>query len=110
MRIRRLNENIEPMSKIEFIDPMEICPECGAIAMHLTDMSPLDIPDKYVSFEMGINFDDEIYAESICDNCGNKENIKGKITWQIKDEEKRNEYMEMYKKGIDPIEIKKYNL
>jgi len=106
MKIRRFNEN--NTDKYTYLDINEVCPECGAIAMNLIDHDQLYIPEKWGEHQ--INIDNELYADIKCDNCGYKEAIIGDIKWRTKNIEKRKEYVEMYKKGINPIEIKKYNL
>ncbi len=116
MKIRKFNENKNwyPSNKdddginLDQVDINDICPECGAFAMHIVDSSTLYHPEKYE--EYGINFDNEIYAESLCDNCGYKQQEFGTIKWNKKEKKKKLEYLEMYKKGIIPNEIQKYNL
>lgn len=109
MKIKRFNENIK---EERYIDPKEVCPECGAISMHLYDYSPFYISDKFVKDgEIGMNFDDNFYGSTVCDNCGYRDSIGGYIQWDTPSKmEKRKEYIEMYKKGISPVEIEKINL
>ena len=76
--------------------------------MYLTDYLPLFIPEKYDEDQM--NIDNEIYADIKCENCGYKESIIGDIKWKTKNIEKRKEYIELHKKGINPVEVQKYNL
>lgn len=108
MRIKRFNENI----KEKYIDPKEVCPECGAIAMHLYDHSSFDVPDKFVEDgENGMNFDDYFHGSTVCDNCGYRDTIEGYVKWNNPSKmKKREEYIELYRKGINPVEVQKYNL
>ncbi len=102
MKIRKFNEDVEH----KHINPMEVCEKCGEVAVHIVDSTPLYCPNKFESD--GMNFDDEQYTETICGNCGHKENILGKITWTPSDKQK--EYAGLISKGINPVEMKKYNL
>ena len=104
MKIRRFNENVEE----KHIDIDEVCPECGAIAMYLIDHHQLYIPEKWEEHQ--INIDNKLFADIKCDNCGYKESIIGDIKWRTKNIKKRKDYIELYKKGINPVEIQKYNL
>ena len=119
MKIRKFNEEIENISRENgrnsgqtfkeqhgHADPMEICTKCGAHAVHIMDNSSLYHPD---SFEpRGMNFDDEMYAETYCDNCKNIENIMGIIDWRPTTTQ--IEYSKMISKGINPINVKKYKI
>jgi len=102
MKIVKFNENIE----ISNIDSKEVCVNCGNIAVHLLDSSPLYIPEHFEP--EGLNFDDEIYSETICDKCGHKDNIIATINW--KPTKKQIEFADLIEKGMNPVEIKKYNL
>lgn len=42
-------------------------------------MDGLYFPDKFEPD--GMNFDDYVHAETICDKCGNREIIDGEIKW-----------------------------
>jgi predicted nucleic-acid-binding Zn-ribbon protein len=98
-------------SSLIFVDPMEVCPKCGAKAMHLMDNLSLYAPECYVTDDViGSNFDNAIYAESICDECGYIEHVMDKISWVVPNVEKRKKYVEMYKNGIDPVTVNKFNL
>jgi len=116
MRIKRFNENKNWYPKNHFddginldnVDINEICPKCGSFSMHIFDHQTISQPEKYE--EYGINFDSEIYAESICDECGYKQQEYGVIKWNKKEKEKKWEYLEIYKKGMHPKELKKYNI
>jgi len=58
----------------------KLCPKCGSTNTRLFDNESLYFPKENEPTESK-TFDTEIYAEFICDNCGEKNKVTGVINW-----------------------------
>jgi hypothetical protein len=68
------------MSKLQ-----TICPHCGSDHVRLINTDPIFIPNPEVtSNEKELyQWDEEIYAKAICDNCGTTLSFQGTINWNV---------------------------
>jgi Fe2+ or Zn2+ uptake regulation protein len=59
------------------------CPNCGSEMVRLFDNESLYRPEKNDIEYHGYNgYDNEIYAQALCDQCENQFNVKGYISWE----------------------------
>lgn len=69
-----------------------ICPHCGSDHVRLSSCQPIFIPEisRYdlesndeVQLKELYQWDEEIYAKAICDNCGTTLSFQGTIDWNF---------------------------
>jgi len=62
------------------------CKKCGSNHVRLIDNEPLFIPNphngKFTEVEL-YQWDEEIYATILCDDCGETNKVLGQIKWLV---------------------------
>ena len=68
------------------------CPHCLSDKVRLTDSQPIFIPNMSYYHNQNLTqdhlneiyqWDEEITAKAICDNCGTSISVEGKIHWNV---------------------------